>query len=323
MIQFLNFRGTIATQLTVNFNADHPELVLISPSNISIPTNSSADWLQSIKLLGKRPGHVEVIGSVFPAAIVDDSNLFIRVIVAHSAPLIIISSISGWIYFATWSISYYPQIWLNIRRKSVVGLDFDYLALNLLGHTLYTLFNFSLYFITPIENEYFERFPRGLNPVKINDVVYSIHALTLTIVTIGTCFVYEVSNSVHAQGKLNFCFITFSVATNEFPEQQREFFFIFFTIIIVTFSIAAAGVFHWLDFLYICSYIKLAITPIKYIPQVVTHYREKSTAGWSISAVNLDVVGGVLSMLQMILNSYNYSKSSWSFDCLIFFIFFF
>lgn len=78
----------------------------------------------------------------------------------------------------------------------------------------------------------------------------------------------------------------------------------------MTFAIAAAGVWHWLDFLYVCSYIKLIITPIKYIPQVVIQYRKKSTAGWSISAVNLDTVGGLLSMLQMILNAYNYSTCS-------------
>jgi hypothetical protein len=38
------------------------------------------------------------------------------------------------------------------------------------------------------------------------------------------------------------------------------------------------------------------------------NYRRKSTEGWSIGNILLDFTGGILSMLQMILNAYNYSK---------------
>jgi len=34
-----------------------------------------------------------------------------------SAALAVISAIIGWIYFAAWSISFYPQIFLNIKKK--------------------------------------------------------------------------------------------------------------------------------------------------------------------------------------------------------------
>ena len=78
--------------------------------------------------------------------------------------------------------------------------------------------------------------------------------------------------------------------------------------IIVSFIVAVTGVWHWLDFLNACGYIKLAITLIKYVPQAVMNYRRKSTVGWSIGNILLDFTGGTLSMLQMILNSYNYSK---------------
>lgn len=77
----------------------------------------------------------------------------------------------------------------------------------------------------------------------------------------------------------------------------------------MTLICASVGVFHWLDFLNSCSYIKLAITLIKYVPQAVMNYRRKSTVGWSIGNILLDFTGGMLSMLQMILNSYNYSEN--------------
>ena len=42
-----------------------------------------------------------------------------------------ISGVVGWIYFAAWSVSFYPQTWMNFRRKSVIGLSFDYQLYNL------------------------------------------------------------------------------------------------------------------------------------------------------------------------------------------------
>lgn len=72
---------------------------------------------------------------------------------------------------------------------------------------------------------------------------------------------------------------------------------------------ASFGNLHWLDFLNYCSYIKLAITLIKYVPQAVMNFKRQSTSGWSIGNILLDFTGGTLSMLQMMLNSYNYSKN--------------
>ena len=40
----------------------------------------------------------------------------------------------------------------------------------------------------------------------------------------------------------------------------------------------------WLDYLYLLSYIKIMVTLIKYIPQVVLNFRRQSTVGWSTSA---------------------------------------
>ena len=52
-----------------------------------------------------------------------------------------ISSCVGWVYFSAWSVSFWPQIFLNYQRKSVEGLSFDYLSLNLLGFTCYAAYN--------------------------------------------------------------------------------------------------------------------------------------------------------------------------------------
>ena len=120
-------------------------------------------------------------------------DVFLRVTVANSEAIIYTSLVFGWIYFVAWSVSFYPQIWVNFRRKSVVGLNFDFVFLNLLGFTLYSIFNCGLYWAPEIQAEYANRYPRGLNPVMLNDVVFSLHAVFATTVTIYQCFAYEVS----------------------------------------------------------------------------------------------------------------------------------
>lgn len=74
-----------------------------------------------------------------------------RIVVAYSSELIDISSVIGWCYFVAWSISFYPQIYTNFKRKSVVGLNFDFLSLNVVGFVLYAIFNVGLYFIPEIQ----------------------------------------------------------------------------------------------------------------------------------------------------------------------------
>lgn len=88
----------------------------------------------------------------------------------------------------------------------------------------------------------------------------------------------------------------------------RSILTIFFLCVLTLIILASTAVVHWLDFLYACSYIKLCITLIKYMPQAYMNYRRKSTNGWSIGNVLLDFTGGWLSILQMMINAYNYGK---------------
>ena len=48
----------------------------------------------------------------------------------------------------------------------------------------------------------------------------------------------------------------------------------------------------------------------KFAPQVYFHFQRKSTIGWSITTVFFDLIGGISSILQMIVISYN--ENDWS-----------
>lgn len=55
--------------------------------------------------------------------------------------------------------------------------------------------------------------------------------------------------------------------------------------------------------MYTVSYIKLVVTAVKYIPQAWVNYKRKSTVGWSIDQILLDITGGVLSISQLVIDS--------------------
>ncbi|XP_077390888.1 cystinosin isoform X2 [Festucalex cinctus] len=210
----------------------------------------------------------------------------LRFLVVRSDALALLSEAVGWIYFLAWSVSFYPQVWENWRRKSVVGLNFDFLALNLTGFLAYSVFNVGLFWVTPIKEAYLRRNPNGINPVQANDVFFSLHAFLLCLIYVGQAAVYERGGQRVSRTARLLLLIGWSFAG-------------------VTLLLAVSRQLSWLDYLYYFSYIKLAVTLVKYVPQAFMNYRRKSTDGWSIGTVLLDFAGGVLSIAQMILDSYN------------------
>uniref|UniRef100_A0A0A9W0D7 Cystinosin homolog n=1 Tax=Lygus hesperus TaxID=30085 RepID=A0A0A9W0D7_LYGHE len=265
-----------------SINSTNGGVVSVSPLFVNL--SAPPPW--NVTLKADHRGH-DTIFMNFSGQDVDVEHAFVVVTVERSRELEVVSNVVGWCYFVAWSISFYPQIYENWRRKSVVGLNFDFLALNVIGFFLYSLFNCGLYWNDEVEHEYLHENPRGLNPVLLNDVVFSLHALLITVVTITQCFFYERGGqrvSKIASGIIAIIFLIFTIS------------------LILPFTKAI----NWLYFLYICSYIKLSITLMKYVPQAFMNYKRKSTIGWSIGNVILDFTGGMLSMMQMIINADNY-----------------
>ncbi|KAL9656206.1 hypothetical protein ABK040_007823 [Willaertia magna] len=203
------------------------------------------------------------------------------------------SIILGWGYFAAWSLSFYPQVIENWWRKSVVGLSFDFLTLNIIGHTSYLVFNSVMFWSDDVFEQYKKQHgnPNATNPVELNDVVFSIHAVTLTAFTIFQTMIYERGGqtiSVLARG--------ISLA-------------LLLAINIGVFLVLGHRI-EWVNFLQELGYIKLVITTIKYIPPAWINYKRKLTIGWSIGNIILDFTGGSLSVLQMVVNGIN--SGDWS-----------
>lgn len=206
--------------------------------------------------------------------------------VIRSNTISIINQVIGWIYFVAWSVSFYPQVIKNWRRKSVVGLSFDFVALNLTGFVAYSVFNVGLLWVPYIKEQFLHKYPNGVNPVDNNDVFFSLHAVVLTLIVLVQCCMYERGGQRVSKPAIGFLLLSWLFA-------------------FITMIVAAVGATTWLQFLFCFSYIKLAVTLVKYFPQAYMNFYYKSTEGWSIGNVLLDFTGGSFSLLQMFLQSYN------------------
>jgi len=211
----------------------------------------------------------------------------IDVTITRNSWLKVFGTIVGWIYFLAWSVSFYPQCYINFKRKSVIGLNFDFISLNVTGFTCYAIYNLCLFYNSEVREEYFKKYPLGVIQVEPNDIFFALHATTLTLITIVQCFLYERGE----QSVSKFC---------------RALLLGMFLFAIVSLILAGASAMDWLTFVDYLSYLKLFITVIKYIPQAYMNYKRKSTDGWSIGNILCDFTGGSLSILQMFLKAYNY-----------------
>ncbi|KAJ9460710.1 Cystinosin-like protein [Diplonema papillatum] len=210
-----------------------------------------------------------------------------------------ISAVIGWTYFAAWSISFYPQLYLNWVRKSVVGMSFDFQFLNLLGFACYSAFNVALYFVDPIKEDY-QKMHNSSSPVRTNDVFFALHAELLTALTFCQIFMYERGDQrfhiLPLLGTVVFMivfalwFIDLVVKGGRYDDRPRPWI--------------------WIDFLNGLSWVKLGISVVKYTPQVYLNYRRKRTTGWNIWNVLLDFTGGSLSVAQLFMDCI--SQNDWS-----------
>ncbi|KAJ9135418.1 hypothetical protein P3X46_032604 [Hevea brasiliensis] len=208
----------------------------------------------------------------------------------NSVPLEITYETFGWIAFFSWSISFYPQVILNFRRKSVVGLNFDFMVLNLTKHSSYLIYNASLFFSSAIQKQYFEKYGHEqMIPVAANDVAFSIHAVLLTAIMLFQIAIYDRGNQKVSKIAIAIVCAVWLVAA-------------------VCFFIALPS-HSWLWLISIFNSIQVFMTVIKYIPQAVMNFIRKSTDGFSIGSILLDFIGGVTNYAQMAVQSID--QNSW------------
>lgn len=201
------------------------------------------------------------------------------------------SSILGWTYFFAWSISFYPQLFHNYLRGTSRGLSIDFIILNAIGFLCYSIFTVCMYYVPLFKDEYEARHHGNVIKVSISDVYFAIHAFVLTIITWMQAMYYDGHFQIPSQ--LGFL---------------GSFAFLVFCAIYMLFIIEGVNngrdPYNWYSFVYVIAISKVVVTCIKYPPQIITNYKMSNTVGFNILQILLDLMGCVLSLLQIVLDCY-------------------
>lgn len=198
-----------------------------------------------------------------------------------------LSQVIGWIYFFAWSFSFYGQVIENYRRKSVSGLSFDFEVYNLtgfIGYSIYTIWGYC-------EEDI------GTGTVAIQDIVFAIHAVVLTLITIGQIFIYYDKNDP-AQKVSNTC----KTITICLWWGVLQILLIERVLRLYDPHVRPGNKYIFNSVIYL-GWCKVFISFIKYLPQVYSNYKRKSTIGWNIHNILLDFIGGSFSFIENILDS--------------------
>ncbi|XP_038884260.1 cystinosin homolog isoform X3 [Benincasa hispida] len=208
----------------------------------------------------------------------------------NSISMEIIYQVLGWISIICWALASYPQVILNFRRKSVVGLSFDYVMLNCTKQSSYLIYNATLFFSSTVQRQYFDKYGYDqMIPVALSDVFFPFHSILLiSVVSVQIVFFDRGNQKVSKTSIAIFVAVWFFAAACFFMALPTH---------------------SWLWLVSIFNSIQVFMTFIKYSPQAFLNFTRKSTVGFSIGNIVLDFTGGVGTLAQMSVQSID--QGSW------------
>lgn len=232
-----------------------------------------------------------------------------------------------------WSGSFYPQPITNWNRKSTVGLSIDLSTINPLGFVCYAIYTSAFLFSPVIRSQYAARHPASIDPtVRFNDFAFAAHAVVLTVILYTQYWPFiwgfhvprfqriSWTMAVIFWGSILTPLLVMAVVLLQSPDGGYDPSTWAWIDVVGENELPCFNELlnHWENYktkltsfqIYSFSYIKLLITIVKYMPQVALNYKRQSTVGWNIGTILLDLAGGILSMLQLVLDSS--LQSDWS-----------
>ena len=166
---------------------------------------------------------------------------------------------------------------------SVEGMNFDFVAMNITGFTFYSIYSTYGYFVNTDQT----------GQVDLNDLLFAYHALLATLITlVQACIFPKKENRIHGiTGFYLFALWGFIIVYTILTDVQ-----IITIQFLKTFTVGSD-----LGVISMMGYFKLTISFFKYLPQFYWNYKRKSTKGWSIANIILDLTGGTFSFAQLAL----------------------
>ncbi|KAI9030617.1 hypothetical protein DFJ74DRAFT_702912 [Hyaloraphidium curvatum] len=211
--------------------------------------------------------------------------------------LALVSQVCGWGYVLAWAVSLYPQPLRNWRRKSVRGYSFDYIVLYVFGFVALAIYTFVFFFDRGVQDEYSRRNGGLKNLVVTADLLHICHSLAISLFTMAQCWVYDHDPLVLKGWTKLFIglassaalLLTFWIGTQHLSQPPSG----------GNGPVPAPVYPDWIDLMYFFSAVKLAVSCIQSIPQLLLNASLRSTRGFAVGQVWLDAAGAVLSLVQL------------------------
>jgi cystinosin len=146
-----------------------------------------------------------------------------------------------------------------------------------------------MYWNPTVQQEYRDENNGHNNQVQLADVFFPIHGVVITFLIVAQIYFYERGGQTVSY----ICRVVSSIMV---------FGIVYYLILTITLHDKEEKL-NWLGFVNFLSYIKLAVTCIKYFPQCFLNFRRRSTVGCNIDNFILDFVGGSLSVAQLVLDA--------------------
>lgn len=189
--------------------------------------------------------------------------------------LVTLSSIFGWTYFIAWSASFWPQVVLNYRRGTTHGLSPDFVTINILGFSAYTLY--TLLGTAPSVKAAYVAAGGETPEVTEHDIMFAVHGVIM-------CSVLCLQVVLLPGGAPVRRWVLWATCTG--------------FVAVAAGAAYAEGTGCWAGYLGVLGSVKVASSVVKHFPQVALNATRGSTVGWSFFQVGLDVIGGVFSLGQ-------------------------
>ena len=163
------------------------------------------------------------------------------------------SSVLGWTYFFAWTLSFYPQVLLNCRRKTTLGFSTDKLVFDVVGFGCYSVYCYAFRYVPSVRASY-EEAHHGHSPsVQLNGVAFGLHALALTLVQVWQVLLYD--GRAQASSRRSLAAGGGAVLTC--------------ALFLALCLLLDSSVFVVLNWLYFLSIVKIAVTLVKFAPQML------------------------------------------------------
>ncbi|KAJ9098675.1 hypothetical protein QFC21_004323 [Naganishia friedmannii] len=230
----------------------------------------------------------------------------------------------GVVYFTAWSISFYPQLILNYKRRTASGLSQDFSILNPLGFLCYLIYTLALSFSPLIRSQYAARHSSHTPQVSPFDIAFSAHAFLLSSLCLAQTYWYSrtwyrsepsglkyqrIADEMLGVDTIRGDLGAWGVKENR-GEREKTTAWTWLSLSGISVAFLAGliavwtGRWQWLDFIYLISYVKLYISIAKWLPQLLLNYRRQSTTGFSTSVILCDLVGSCTSLAELVLASF-------------------